>query len=164
MKKGLAYLTSVFLLTAFSFTGARAATPVITDPASTSIGVFTGGDAGEGLDLDGNFVYALSIGAETDFAAKVRDANFLGLIDAEVPGATLVAGNRILNWYVVNYDDSADDDDSVIMSFVSSAASLRSVMRIVLRSVQRATQDDWIGLIPGASASCARIVRDLMML
>jgi hypothetical protein len=63
------------------------------------------------LDLEGNFVYALSIGAEPDFAAKVRDANFLGLIDAEVPGATVVAGNRILNWYVINYGDSPDDDN-----------------------------------------------------
>ena len=63
------------------------------------------------MDLDGNFVYALSIGADADFSVKVRSANFQGLIDAEVPGATLVAGNRILNWYTVNYGDSADDDN-----------------------------------------------------
>ncbi|MBE7501036.1 MAG: Ig-like domain-containing protein [Verrucomicrobiales bacterium] len=87
----------------------QAADPVITNPLYTSIGVVAGGDVGEGLDLEGDFVYALSIGADIGFEAKIRDATFQGLIDAEIPGATLVAGNRILNWYVVNYGDSAND-------------------------------------------------------
>lgn len=113
MKNRLASLTltSIFLLaTALSSGSARAADPVISDPASTSIGIVKGADPGEGLDLDGNFVYALSIGAEPDFSAKVRSATFQGLIDEEVPGATLVAGNRILNWYKIDYGDSPDDD------------------------------------------------------
>ena len=89
----------------------QAADPVITDPLKTTIGFFTGGDLGEGLDLKGNFVYALSIGADADFVSdKIQDVQFLGLLDSEVPGATLSAQNRIKNWYVVNYGDSANDD------------------------------------------------------
>src|SRR6185295_17877292 len=107
MKKNFAYLTTLFLLTtALSSGSARAADPVISDPASTSIGIITGGDAGEGLDLDGKFVYALSLGADPSLAVKVRDATFLGLYDVDVPGATLVAQNVILNWYIVTYGDT----------------------------------------------------------
>src|SRR4030095_6934064 len=75
----------------------------------TQIGIFTGGDAGEGLDLNGNFIYALAIGAGDDAAVKVRDANFSPLVESEVPGATLQAGFTIPNWYPVVYGDSADD-------------------------------------------------------
>ena len=57
----------------------QAADPVITDPLKTTIGFFTGGDPGEGLDLKGNFVYALSIGADADFVSdKIQDVQFLG--------------------------------------------------------------------------------------
>src|SRR5881396_1240621 len=112
MKRNLTYLTSIFLLTtALSSGRARAAEPVISDPASTSIGIITGGDAGEGLDLDGKFVYALSFGADPSLSVKVRDATFLGLYDVDVPGATLVAQNVILNWYVVNYGDTENDQN-----------------------------------------------------
>jgi hypothetical protein len=88
-----------------------AADPVISDPSATSIGVITGADPGEGLDLDGNFIYALSMGADPTSSFQVRGATFQGLIDAEVPGATLVAGNTIANWYPINYGDTPDDDN-----------------------------------------------------
>ena len=90
---------------------AHGATAEITDPSLTSIGIIAGGDEGEGLDLDGNFIYALSLGANAGDEFQVRDAVFKGLITAEVPGANLVAGNRILNWYGVNYGDSEADDN-----------------------------------------------------
>ncbi len=87
------------------------ADPIITDPAATSLGVVAGADAGEGLDLDGNFPYALSFGADTTQSWKVRDALFKGLRANEVSGATIVANQTIPNWYVVDYGDSADDDN-----------------------------------------------------
>jgi len=89
----------------------HAADPVITDPAATSLGVITGADPGEGLDLTGNFPYALALGADPAFSAKIGDATFKGLINNEVPGANLVAQNRIQNWYPIDYGDSPDDDN-----------------------------------------------------
>ena len=45
-------------------------------PAVTTIGTFTGGDDGEGLDLDGSFLYAVNM--ETGSGnLQVRDANFV---------------------------------------------------------------------------------------
>ena len=77
-----------------ALTNARGASAVITDPASTSIGIVTGGDPEEGLDLEGNFIYALSFGADPELSVQVRGATFLGLISNEVPGANLVAELR----------------------------------------------------------------------
>jgi hypothetical protein len=87
------------------------ADPIVNDPAATSLGVVAGGDAGEGLDLDGNFLYALSFGADPTQSWKVRDAVFKGLRGSEVPGATIAANQTIPNWYVVDYGDSANDDN-----------------------------------------------------
>lgn len=42
--------------------------------AVTTVGTFTGGDKGEGLDLDGNFLYAVNIGGAA--VGAIRDANF----------------------------------------------------------------------------------------
>lgn len=110
MKKRI-ILASVATSVLASLPYARAADPVITNPAATSLGIVTGGDAGEGLDLQGNFIYALSFGADPSTSFQVGDANFKGLIVDEVTGANLTAGNTILNWYVINYGDSADDDN-----------------------------------------------------
>jgi len=99
---------------------AMAATPVVIDPAATSLGVVKGADPGEGLDLDGKFIYALSIGADPALELQIRDATFKGLIDAEVAGATLVAGNRIENWYKVVYGDSPTVDDENLALATSS--------------------------------------------
>jgi len=93
-----------------SLSGLQAAEAVIKDPASTTLGVIRGADPGEGLDLDGKFIYALSMGASPNFEAKIRDATFKGLLTDEVPGAVLFAQHRIENWYTVDYGDSADDD------------------------------------------------------
>ena len=90
---------------------AHAADPVVTDPAATTLGVVTGGEAGEGLDLTGNFIYALSIGADPAQEFQVGSVLFKGILTTEVPGATLAAGNRIQNWYVVDYGASVEDDN-----------------------------------------------------
>jgi len=57
-------IVSVAISALLAVGNAQGASAVISDPTATSIGIITGGDAGEGLDLDGNFVYALSFGAD----------------------------------------------------------------------------------------------------
>lgn len=104
-------LTACAVSTALAVGSVQGATPEITDPALTSIGIIAGGDEGEGLDLDGNFLYALAIGGNPGESFQVRDALFQGLINAEVSGASLSAGNRILNWYTVDYGESEADDN-----------------------------------------------------
>src|ERR1051325_10832935 len=89
----------------------QGADAVVIDPTSTSLGVVRGADPGEGLDLDGKFIYALSLGADPSLSVKVRDATFRGLLSDEVPGATLLAENTIPNWYVIDYGDSPDDNN-----------------------------------------------------
>lgn len=99
---------------------------LITDPldqdsvnTATQIRMFTGGDAGEGLDLDGNFLYAIHLGT-ADPAGQIRDANFMPDLDyysTEVPlppyvdGVAITAGNRAVNWHPnLDLGDSLNDD------------------------------------------------------
>lgn len=107
----LKLLTAFAVSSALAAGNARAASPIVTNPAQTSLGVIAGGDEGEGLDLDGNFLYALSFGANIGETFQVRDATFQALISNEVEGANLIAGNRILNWYVVDYGETENDDN-----------------------------------------------------
>ena len=74
-------------------------------PVST-VGVFTGGDDGEGLDLDGTFLYAFNFGSP-GAAGQARDANFTS---DSVAGITYVAPNQIPNWHAPVYGDTANDD------------------------------------------------------
>lgn len=78
-------------------------------PILTRVSAFSGPDPGEGLDLDGTFIYALATGAGDDAAVKIRDAQFSPILESEVPGATLVAGNTAASWYNVNYGESPDE-------------------------------------------------------
>ncbi|HAB16777.1 MAG TPA: hypothetical protein DCE44_10040, partial [Verrucomicrobiales bacterium] len=75
-------------------------------PTKLLVQPFTGGDAGEGLDLDGTFVYALNVGT-IGAVGKVRDADFTA---DDVSGAVIVAANEIPAWFAPNYGDSANDD------------------------------------------------------
>jgi hypothetical protein len=81
------------------------------DPASKPIKLlvrwFTGGDAGEGLDLDGRFLYAFSVGT-TVAAGPVRDAEFTG---EAIEGVTLAMANSIPAWNNPNYGDTQNDDN-----------------------------------------------------
>ena len=82
--------------------------------AQTTIGVFTGGDLGEGLDLDGDFVYAVN--ARGPAAGLVRDANFT---DDLAAGVTLTAVNQILNWTAPDFGATANDDNlEVVMQSI----------------------------------------------
>ncbi len=68
--------------------------------------LFTGGDAGEGLDLDGSFLYAFNVGTN-GAAGQARDANFT---DDSQPGISISAVNQIPNWHAPEYGDTAEDD------------------------------------------------------
>ena len=79
------YLSTV--LCALSF-GSRSA------HAATTISTFTGGDLGEGLDLQGKFIYAVGVGTDQT-PGKAGDADFT--MD-DVPGVTLEFVNRLVAW------------------------------------------------------------------
>ena len=82
-------------------------------PSGTSIGIYTGGDVNEGLDLQGSFAYALNFGGTA--SGMVGDANFVG----ESPwagqtatltnGAVLTAQNKIDPWITPNFGNTAND-------------------------------------------------------
>src|SRR5439155_10299358 len=120
------------------FAGSDPNNAASTPDALTSIGVFTGGDPGEGLDLDGNFVYALAIGADPGsfVPVKIRDAEFQALVDAEAPGATLQDGNQMVNWCGANYGDTENDmnlamaTSSIRWSAAASAANPEVVLTL----------------------------------
>jgi hypothetical protein len=78
--------------------------------SATVILPFTGGDAGEGLDLSGAFVYAIDIdGAGRESAGyQVGDAFFTG--DETTPGFTMTPTDRQDNSPVV-FGDTADDNN-----------------------------------------------------
>jgi hypothetical protein len=83
-----------------------------TNPNVADTGVLvqavTGGDAGEGLDLDGNFLYAFSILPDTGAIGQVRDANFTS---ENVEGVSVTqATSMIPNWFVPEFGDTPNDD------------------------------------------------------
>jgi uncharacterized membrane protein len=93
----------------------------ITPPyTKTEIGTFTGGDVGEGLDLDGNFLYAVNFGAGGT-AAQVRDAHFTPQNAAGV-SVTTSSGS----WtFAVNFGDSQADNEleKVMSTFLYSGVT-----------------------------------------
>ncbi len=73
------------------------------------VGTFSGGDEGEGLDLAGDFAYALNIGG---FEAAVGDAEFTEatLDGAGTPGALVTnAPNELPSWFQANFGESEND-------------------------------------------------------
>jgi autotransporter-associated beta strand protein len=76
---------------------------------------FTGGDLGEGLDLDGNFVHAVNVRGPGGL--QVRDALFAA--DTNVTGVVVQASREILNWQNPVLGDSGDDDNlEVVMQSI----------------------------------------------
>ncbi len=82
------------------------------------IGVFTGGDAGEGLDFEGNFAYAINVGGaggRTVGDATFTDGTEVGMRRGTSPGATITDANEIPVWEdasaLAEYGDSPNDDN-----------------------------------------------------
>ena len=74
----------------------------------TTTGSFTGGDVGEGLDLDGNFLYAVNV--VNAGAGQVRDTNFTS--DTSTAGVSLPNWTQqIPNWIGTNYGATTNDDN-----------------------------------------------------
>ncbi len=74
---------------------------------------FEGGDAGEGLDMDGTFLYAVNVGGPGD--VTIGDADFTdgsegGMANGESPGVSITDANEILDWHLPDYGDTPDDD------------------------------------------------------
>ena len=65
-----------------------------------------GGDAGEGLDLDGNIIYAVNVRGPGNL--KVRDALFTD--QAGQPNVVVSAGSEILSWQTPEYGSTANDN------------------------------------------------------
>lgn len=84
--------------------------PLVADPATVvsnvNVGQFTGGDEGEGLDLQGTFLYAFNV-SSAGAAGQAGDANFTA---DNAPGITVTAPNNIPNWDSPAYGDSPADD------------------------------------------------------
>jgi hypothetical protein len=79
-----------------------------------SIGTFTGGDAGDGLDLSGTFAYAINVGGPGDVTvadAQFTDGSERGMSGGSSPGAMITNANEIPDWHPAGeYGDSASDD------------------------------------------------------
>ena len=76
---------------------------------SGELRTFSGGDEGEGLDLLGDFAYALNIGG---FEVTVGDAEFAeATLDGPLtPGVNITnAVNEIPGWFGANFGESIDD-------------------------------------------------------
>jgi hypothetical protein len=72
-----------------------------------AVGTFTGGDAGEGLDLDGVFAYAISK-ADANLPVTIRDAAFTP--DNATPGVTLSGWPSFIDgWTNPNYGGTSND-------------------------------------------------------
>lgn len=74
---------------------------------NVSIGKFSGGDKGEGLDLDGIFRYAVNLGTDgNDAVGKIRDAAF---VSDNITGFTYNLPNQLPVWGNPNYGSSQSD-------------------------------------------------------
>ena len=74
----------------------------------TAVGTFTGGDLGEGLDLEGTFPYAVNVGSTA--AGPVRGRTFTSTEGAGTPGFAINAPGVAAPWFAPDYGSSADDD------------------------------------------------------
>ena len=110
------------------FLGVAAAAVAFAGAASSGYGqatpgTFTGGDAGEGLDLQGNFLYAVN--ARGPSVGLIQDANFT---DEATAGVTIASNNEILNWHNPSYGDTTNDDRlEVVMQSIRWASAPTTV-------------------------------------
>jgi len=106
-------------------------------PKNTLIGLFTGADAGEGLDLQGMFPYAVDTGPLGAVGGQIGGALFT---DESAPGVTLVSGNKAGGWNAgIAYGDSPEDDIlEEMMSSISwsDAAAAVSTVQLTFTNLQ----------------------------
>ena len=76
-----------------------------------TVSSFTGGDDGEGLDMSGQFAYAVNVGGPG--GGTVGDATFTdGSNEVGTAGVTInpTPSNQLPEWHAPEYGDSANDD------------------------------------------------------
>ena len=88
-----------------------------------SLGTFTGGDPGEGLDVEGSFAYAINLGGPGALVvgdATFTDGSLAGMQGGSSPGATIVETNEAIPWtYVGEYGDTTNDNNlEVVMQSI----------------------------------------------
>lgn len=88
-----------------------------------AFGLFTGGDPGEGLDLEGSFAYAVNVGGPGGLAvgdAEFTDGSLVGMQSGSSPGATIAQTNEANPWtYVGEYGDTPNDNNlEVVMQSI----------------------------------------------
>ena len=80
-----------------------------------NIGVFTGGDPGEGLDFEGTFAYAVDVGGaggQVVGDVEFTDGSELGIEDGESEGIFITDANEIPAWVQgIDYGNSDNDID-----------------------------------------------------
>lgn len=89
------------------------------DPAAVTIGAFSGADVGEGLDLEGKFVYAVNVGGSA--VGRIQAADFTTDTAA---GVTVTAQNTLPYWFTVDYGSTQNDNK--VEALVSSIRWSRS--------------------------------------
>ena len=98
-----------------------------TSATLTTVGSFTGGDVGEGLDLDGNFLYAVNVRGPA--AGPVRDATFTA---DNAPGVAVTARYDVLNWHGANFGSTTNDNNlEIVMQSIryeTTAQGLRATL------------------------------------
>jgi hypothetical protein len=103
-----------------------------TKVSNVVVAPFTGGDAGEGLDLQGTFKYAVNV-SSAGAAGKAGDADFTA---DNVPGVTVIAPNNIPNWDTPEYGDSAADN---VIEKVTQSIRYGSTVKIILDNLTPAS-------------------------
>jgi len=89
-------------------------------------GSFTGADAGEGLDFEGSFEYAVNVLGNGGF--NIGDASFT---NDSVSGVNISAQHSILNWHNANYGNSADDNSlEYVMQSIRWSGAGTDVVRV----------------------------------
>jgi hypothetical protein len=74
--------------------------------AAATVARFTGADPGEGLDLDGNFAYAVDFGGQIAVTTQVRDARF---VSDSVTGVTINAPFMLRGYVAPFYGNGIND-------------------------------------------------------
>ena len=86
--------------------------PAAAPPPTATVGTFTGGDPGDGLDLEGNFLYAVNVGTagvQTKSSGPYNVGDVVFANDAANSGVSNTQTSVINNW--ANPDLGASSDD-----------------------------------------------------
>jgi hypothetical protein len=103
------------------------------------VGTFTGGDNGEGLDVNGSFLHAVNVYGPD--AGSVGNADFVS--EQNASGVTVTATQTGSGWANANYGSSSDDDAlETVMNTIRWSAVTDTPRTVTIAAT---------GLVPGDS-------------